>query len=48
MLTIELAPSNESALPNLPELVQAADVIVPTLLFPEASATVLPEPSSKP
>src|SRR5262245_29736792 len=46
-LTRALVPLNDSALPYLPAVDQVAAVIVPALLFPEASATVVPEPSLK-
>ncbi len=45
MVTRALVPLNVSALPNLPAAVQVAAVIVPLLLLPEESATVVPLPS---
>ena len=47
-VTSALVPLNCSALPYLPVAAQVAPVIVPVLPFPDASATVVPEPSSKP
>ena len=44
-VTRALVPLNTSALPNLPALVQVAPLIVPLLLLPEVSATVVPLPS---
>jgi hypothetical protein len=41
-----LLPLNESALPNLPAAAHVAFVIVPLLLLPDWSATVVPLPSS--
>ena len=48
IVTRLLVPLNESALPNLPAVVQVAPEIVPLLPFPEASVTVVPVPSSNP
>jgi len=45
MVTSALVPLNTNALPNFPALVQVAVPIVPVLLFPETSATVVPLPS---
>ena len=49
-LTQAFVPLKESALPNLPALAPAQVVFetVPVLPFPERSAVVVPEPSSKP
>ncbi len=44
-VTRALVPLNASALPNLPAAVQVAPLIVPLLLLPEVSATVVPLPS---
>src|SRR5919201_3362826 len=44
-VTRALVPLNTSALPNFPAVVQVAPVIVPVLLLPDESATVVPEPS---
>src|SRR5215469_182981 len=41
-------PLNCSAFPYLPEAVHVAFVILPVLPFPEASVTVVPDPSSNP
>src|SRR4051812_305507 len=46
-LTRSLTPSNDSAPPNLPAVVQTAPEIVPGLLLPDRSATVVPPPASK-
>jgi hypothetical protein len=40
-------PLNDNAEPYLPALDQVAPAIVPPLPLPEASVTVVPEPSSK-
>jgi hypothetical protein len=48
MLTRALVPLKESAFPYLPLVVQVAPLIVPVLALPDASTTVVPEPSSKP
>src|SRR3989454_3098485 len=48
ILTHEFVPLNTRALPNFPAVVHAAPRIVPVLLFPEESATVVPAPSAKP
>src|SRR5690242_9504023 len=40
-------PLNESAFPYFPAVVQTALVMVPLLLFPEASFTAVPVPSLK-
>jgi len=45
-LTRALVPLNCSALPYLPVAAQAAFVIVPVFPLPDASATVVPYPSS--
>src|SRR4051812_30005905 len=42
-----LVPLKDRALPNLPAVLQVAAVIVPVFPLPEASATVVPVPSSK-
>jgi hypothetical protein len=47
-VTIALVPLNSSASPNLPAVDQVAFVIVPLLAFPDASVTVVPDPSSNP
>ena len=41
-----MVPLNDNAAPYLPLLDQAAFAIVPVLLFPDTSATVVPDPSS--
>jgi hypothetical protein len=46
--TSPFVPLNTNALPNLPAVVQLAPLIVPLLLFPDTSATVVPIPSLKP
>ena len=48
IVTSALVPLNCNALPNLPDVDQVAFVIVPLLPFPDASATVVPDPSSNP
>jgi hypothetical protein len=45
-LTRELVPLNWSALPYLPAVAQMVLLTVPPLPFPDASATVVPVPSS--
>src|SRR5690348_1934552 len=45
--TKAVVPLNVSALPNLPAVVHVAPLSVPVLLFPEASAVVVPVPSLK-
>jgi hypothetical protein len=45
-LTRALEPLKRSALPNFPDAVHVAPEIVPVFPFPDASATVVPEPSS--
>src|SRR5258706_9995830 len=47
IVTRALVPLNTSALPNLPDVVQVAPLIVPVLPLPEISATVVPAPSLK-
>ena len=47
-MTSALVPLNCSALPYLPAVAQVAFVIVPLLPFPDASVTVVPDPSSNP
>src|SRR5881392_1648437 len=47
-VTPALVPSNTSALPNRPSVVHVASLIVPVVLFPEASRTVGPLPSLNP
>src|SRR5688500_9572603 len=47
-LTNALLPLNDSALPYLPSVLQAAPDKLPWLLLPDLSAAVVPEPSSKP
>src|SRR3954453_14451299 len=46
--TRALVPLNESAPPYLPPAAQAAFASEPALPFPEASATVVPDPSPNP
>ncbi len=46
MLTRLEVPLNDSADPYLPLLDQVALLIVPVLLFPDVSATVVPDPAS--
>src|SRR5919198_2741749 len=46
-VTQELVPLKDSALPNLPLVDQVVFAVVPVLLFPERSVTVVPVPSSK-
>ena len=48
IVTSELVPLNCNALPYLPDVAQVAFVIVPLLPFPDASVTVVPDPSSNP
>src|SRR5215475_9557174 len=49
MRTAPLPPSNDSALPYFPAVVQVTPPrSAPVLLLPEASAVVVPEPSLKP
>src|SRR6202035_2397175 len=48
IVTTALLPLNCSALPYLPVAAQVAPVIVPVWPFPDASVTVVPEPSSNP
>src|SRR5438093_665539 len=47
-VTFALVPSNTSAPPYRPAVVHVAPLIVPVLLFPDASVTVGPEPSLNP
>src|SRR6185295_551911 len=47
MVTRPEEPLNDNADPYLPALDQVAPEIVPVLPLPEASLTVLPDPSSK-
>src|SRR5579872_2082746 len=47
MVTRAVVPLKTRALPYLPVAVQVAFEIVPVLPLPEASVTVVPEPSSK-
>ena len=47
-MTFALVPSNTSAPPYRPAVVHVAPLIVPVLLFPDASVTVGPEPSLNP
>ncbi len=47
MLTRALTPLKVSAPPYLPCVDQAVLAVVPVLALPEASATVVPVPSSK-
>ena len=46
-VTQSLTPSNDSALPYLPLVVQVAPEIVPVFPLPEVSASVEPVPASK-
>ena len=46
-VTQSLTPSNDSALPYLPLVVQVAPEIVPLFPLPEVSASVEPLPASK-
>ncbi len=46
IVTSALVPLNCSASPYLPDVDQVALVIVPLLPFPDASVTVVPDPSS--
>ena len=48
ILTTLLTPLKLSALPNRPCVVHVAPVIVPVLLLPETSLTVVPPPSLNP
>ena len=48
IVTSALVPLNCSALPYFPDVVQVAFAIVPLLPFPDASVTVVPDPSSNP
>ncbi len=45
-MTIALVPLNCSALPYLPAAAQVAFASVPVLPLPDASVTVVPDPSS--
>src|SRR5687767_5322499 len=47
-LTTSLAPSNDSALPNLPAAFHVAPAIVPCLPRPDESPSGAPLPSSNP
>ena len=47
IVTFALVPLKTSAPPNLPAVVHVAPLIVPVLLWPEASVTVVPLPSLK-
>src|SRR6185503_17080457 len=46
-VTRALVPLNISELPDLPDVLQVAPLIVPLLLLPEISLTVVPAPSLK-
>ena len=48
IVTSALVPLNCSALPYLPVVAQVAFAIVPVLPLPDASVTVVPDPSSNP
>ena len=48
IVTSALVPLNCNALPYLPVAAQVALVIMPVLPFPDASATVDPDPLSNP
>src|SRR5215510_1606006 len=48
MVTTAFVPLNDSALPYLPAVAQVAPVIVPVFPLPDASVTVVPDPSSNP
>ena len=47
MVTREFVPLKSRASPYLPAVDHVALVVVPLLLFPEVSCSVVPEPSSK-
>ena len=47
-VTRALVPLKDRALPYLPEVLQVAPLIVPVLLLPDRSATVVPLPSLNP
>ena len=47
-VTLALEPLNDSAEPNFPAAFQVVPEVVPPLPVPDASATVVPEPSLKP
>ncbi len=47
IVTQSLTPSNDSAFPFLPAVVQVGPESVPLLAEPELSATDVPEPASK-
>ena len=47
-VTTAFVPLKTSALPNCPAVVHVAPLIVPVLLFPEESVTVVPPPSANP
>ena len=47
-VTLALVPLNTSAFPYRPAVVHVAPLSVPVLLFPDASMTVVPEPSLNP
>src|SRR5258708_26510317 len=48
IVTSALVPLNCNALPYLPDVDHVAFVIVPLFPFPDASVTVVPDPSSNP
>src|SRR3954466_12569879 len=48
IVTHALVPLNDSALPNLPAVLQVALLIVPGLPLPDESLTVVPVPSLTP
>src|ERR1700744_2984454 len=48
IVTTELVPLNDSASPNLPAVDHVALLMVPLFPLPEASVTVVPEPSLNP
>jgi hypothetical protein len=47
MVTSAFVPLKTNPFPNLPAVVHCAALIVPVLLWPEASVTVVPLPSLK-
>src|SRR5215813_9804878 len=47
-VTTAFVPLNDSALPYLPDVAQVAPVIVPVFPLPDASVTIVPDPSSNP
>jgi hypothetical protein len=47
-VTTELVPLNFNAPPNFPAVLQVVFATVPLFPFPDASVTVVPDPSSNP